>query len=61
MVKKFYKLKEKLDLVSSWDILLLLSAILHKEKYGRLSPKTIKRLKVFYEYYKEKNPEFEER
>lgn len=49
---------DKLKIASQFDILVVIEAILEKEKYGKIRPKTKKRLKAFYDYYKERNPNY---
>ena len=42
------KIKKELGIILMFDILLITEAIIEKEKYGQLSPKTIENLKIIY-------------
>ena len=54
MNKKWRELKDKMQIATYKDISLIFDALIEKEKHGQLCPETMRKIKVYNDYYKEK-------
>lgn len=48
------KLKDKMQIATYKDLVLIFDALIEKEKDGQLCPETMRKIKVYSDYYKEK-------